>query len=400
MKPFSYLRTGLACAALISLYACGGGGGTATPAADSGTLSLAMTDAPACGYDHVYVTVQKVRVNQSSTAADSDAGWSEIVLNPAARLDLLSLTNGVLSELGQTPLPTGKYTQLRLVLADNGAAAPWANSVVPTGGTTEFALKTPSGQQSGVKANIDIDIAANKMADFVIDFNACKSVVSAGAAGNYLLKPVVTVIPRYISGVQGYVASNLANGSTTVSLQQGGVIVKATVPDSTGLFLLQPVAAGTYTLVVTAPGDTTEIINNVVVATDTVTSVNLSTTPLSLPVSTSGTAAGTVTVTPAPSSIDATVRALQPLAGGSTVEIVDGPVDSITGAYTYALPVAAPMVASYVAGPGLLTFSADAGAAGKYSLEATEPSSGGVVKTAGPVTITSGITVTTNFTFP
>jgi len=396
MKLLRHLRTALVCAALVSLYACGsGGGGTATPA--GGTLSMAMTDAPACGYDHVYVTVQKVRVNQSSTAADSDAGWSEIVLNPAQRLDLLSLTNGVLSELGQTPLPAGKYTQMRLVLADNGAAAPWANSVVPTGGTTEFPLKTPSGQQSGVKANIDIDIAADQMADFVIDFNACKSVVSAGASGNYLLKPVVTVIPRYISGVKGYVAASLANGDTTVSLQQGGQTVKTTVPDSTGLFMLQPVAPGTYTLVVTVPGATTEIIDNVAVATDSVSPVNLSTTPLDLPASASGTVTGAVSVTPAPASIDASVRALQALTGGSTVEIVSGPVDSVTGSYTYALPVAAPMVASYVAGPGALTFSADAGAAGKYQLEA---SSGGVVKSVVPVTVTAGATVTTNFTFP
>src|ERR1700756_4876606 len=76
--------------------------GTTTPTSgDSGTLRLAMTDAPACGYDAVNVTVVKVRVHQSSTATDSDPGWSEVVLSPAKRLDLLSLTNGVLFELGQ-----------------------------------------------------------------------------------------------------------------------------------------------------------------------------------------------------------------------------------------------------------------------------------------------------------
>lgn len=396
MKLLQHLRTGLACVALIALSACGGGGDPGGGIADSGTLRVAMTDAPACGYDSVNVTVQKVRVHQSSSAADGDAGWSEIVLNPARRLDLLSLTNGVLSELGQTPLAAGKYTQLRLVLADNAATAPWANSVVPAGGA-EVPLKTPSGQQSGVKTNIDIDIAANKMADLVLDFNACRSVVRAGASGNYLLNPVVTVIPRFISGVSGYVASSLANGATTVSLQQGGAIVKATVPDSTGRFLLRPVAAGTYTLVVTAPGDATVIVTSVVVTTDTVTAVNLPSAPVNSAASASGTVAGTVTVTPAPSSIDAAVRVLQPLTGGGTVEIVGGPVDGATGKYVHALAVAAPLVASYVAGPGLLTFSADGGAAGKYVLEAR---SGGVVKTAGPVTITSGATVTTNFAFP
>ena len=217
---------------LAGLAACGGGGGGSDitfAGASNGTLRVALTDAPACGYDAVNVTIQKVRVHQSSSASDTASGWSEVVLNPARRVDLLTLTNGVLDELGQTPLPTGKYTQLRLVLADNDSAHPLANSVVPTGGT-ETALKTPSGQQSGVKTNINIDIAANKMADFVLDFDACKSVVVAGNSGQYLLKPVVTVIPRYVSGVTGFVDATLVNGSTSVSLQQGGVVIKATTP--------------------------------------------------------------------------------------------------------------------------------------------------------------------------
>ncbi len=69
----------------------GGGGGTIT---DAGTLKVALTDAPACGYNQINVTVQKVRVHQSATAADGDPGWSEIVLSPPQRIDLLSLTNG------------------------------------------------------------------------------------------------------------------------------------------------------------------------------------------------------------------------------------------------------------------------------------------------------------------
>ena len=129
---------------VTGLKACGGGGdGGASPGvATSGTLRLALTDAPACGFDAVNVTVQKVRVHQSNTASDGDAGWSEVVLNPTRKIKLLNLRNGVLDELGQTPLPTGRYTQMRMVLAENTGNT-LANSVVPTGGT-EVALKTPS----------------------------------------------------------------------------------------------------------------------------------------------------------------------------------------------------------------------------------------------------------------
>ena len=382
------LKLALTTLAVAGLAACGGGGGNS---ADSGTLRLALTDAPSCGYDAVNITVVKVRVHQSSSAGDNDSGWSEIVLNPARRLNLLNLTNGVLDELGQTPLPTGKYTQLRLVLADNGVATPLANSVIPTGGA-EVALRTPSGQQSGVKANINIDVAANKLADFVLDFDACKSVVVAGNSGQYLLKPVVSVIPRYVSGVAGFVdLATLANGNTSMSLQQAGVVIKATTPDSTGKFVLQPVAPGAYTLVMTAPGRTTMVVTNVAVAADTVTSVNASGTALISPASPSGTVTGTAPV-------DALVRALQPLTGGTTIEVAGRYVNSTTGVYSYPLAVNAPLVAPYVPAPGLLLFVSDAAVAGKYTLRASL--TGFADKTSVLATLAAGGTITTNFIFP
>ena len=371
---------------LAGLAACGGGGGSA----DNGSLRLALTDAPTCGYDAVNVTIQKVRVHQSSNAADADSGWSEIVLNPARRVNLVTLTNGVLDELGQTPLPTGKYTQLRLVLADNDSAHPLTNSVLPTGGT-ETPLKTPSGQQSGVKTSINIDIAANKMADFVLDFDVCKSIVAAGNSGQYLLKPVVTVVPRYISGVTGFVDATLVTGGTSLSLQQAGVVIKSTVPGSAGQFLLQPVAPGNYTLVLTAPGRTTAVVTNVAVAAETVTAINASGTALNPPASTSGTVNGKAPV-------NTLVRVLQPLTVGTTVEIAGRYVDGITGDYSYPLVVNAPLVAPYAPAPALLVFTADTAAAGKYMLGASL--TGFADKTTVLGTLTSGATITTNLTFP
>lgn len=379
---------GLATAALV---ACGGGsgdGGTVGPL--NGTLRLALTDAPSCGYDAVNITVQKVRVHQSATAGETDSGWSEVVLAPAKRVNLLTLSNGVLEELGQTPLPTGKYTQLRLVLASNDSAQPLANSVRPTGGV-EVALKTPSGQQSGVKANINIDIAANQMADFVLDFDACKSVVTAGNSGQYLLKPVLTVVPRYVSGVVGYVDTGLVLATTSVSVQQAGVVVKATVPDSTGRFVLQPVAPGSYMLVLTAAGRSTLVVTNVPVGADTVTALNTATTRLAPSLSASGTVNGAATV-------DTLVRATQTVAATTTVEVAGGFVDSVTGNYSFALPVGAPLVAPYLVAPGVLVFGADASAAGKYTLHASL--SGFTEKTQVLGTLNAGATITSNFTFP
>ena len=116
------------------LTACGGGGGGSS--AGNGALRVALTDAPSCGYDHVWVTVEKVRVHQSASAAIPTAVGAELALSPARRIDLLDLTNGVMEELGTTQLAAGHYSQIRLVLASNTGtgASSVANAVQPTGG--------------------------------------------------------------------------------------------------------------------------------------------------------------------------------------------------------------------------------------------------------------------------
>ena len=70
-QPLRAAGAALALAGLAALSACGGGGGSAS---GDGTLRLALTDAPACGFDTVHVTVQKVRVHQSANAGENDAG--------------------------------------------------------------------------------------------------------------------------------------------------------------------------------------------------------------------------------------------------------------------------------------------------------------------------------------
>src|SRR5713101_4173113 len=72
----------------VFVAGCGGDGGGST---QPGTLGVSMTDAPACGFDEVNVTVSKVRVHQSSTADDKAAGWTDITLNHPQKINLLTL---------------------------------------------------------------------------------------------------------------------------------------------------------------------------------------------------------------------------------------------------------------------------------------------------------------------
>lgn len=346
-------------AAATLLAACGGGGSSGT-ASGTGTLRVALTDAPSCGFDEVNVTVQKVRVHQSSTAADSDGGWSEVVLNPAKRVNLLDLTNGVLAELGQTELPAGTYTQLRLQLAANGGTAPYANSVVPTGGS-ETPLDTPSAQQSGLKMNLNLTVAANELADLVLDFDACKSVVTRGASGRYNLKPVVTVLPRVrLDGLvaEGMVAPAIALPTTTVSLQQAGVPVRATVPDANGRFVLYPVPAGTYDLVVSAEGRVTAVMTGVPISDSSRTYATPAGTAIDPPPGTPRNIAGVVSITGSTTIPVATMRALQTVAT-STVERHSTLNDAVTGGYTLKVVAGAPVSTAYSASATTLSFAVD-----------------------------------------
>ena len=101
-------------------------------------------------------------------------------------------------DLGQTELPAGHYTQMRLVLGttvppDSPEGTTLANAIKPTGGD-ETELTAPSGEESGLKMKVDIDVPADTVSHFAIDFDACRSFVKTGS-GQILLKPVLSIKP-------------------------------------------------------------------------------------------------------------------------------------------------------------------------------------------------------------
>ena len=334
-----------ASAATLLLAACGGGGSDAS----SGTLRLALTDAPACGYDHVYVTVDSVKVHQSASAGENDPGWYPITLpSLPKRIDLLELRNGLLEELGQTALPAGHYTQMRLVLSPNSTSVPYANAVIPTG-STQAALTTPSAQQSGLKINVDIDIEAGKLADFVLDFDACKSVVTAGNSGKFNLKPVISVLPRFIDGmaVDGYVANS--SPYTSVSLQLNGVVVRSTVPDPLrqGYFVLPylPISSANYDLVIADPGRGTRVVSAVPVTPMAITHVSAANQAIQL--SNSNAQNLVASATAGNAIADATISVHQSLGTDREIELASRTVDSVNGSASFTLATDPVQLATY-----------------------------------------------------
>ena len=373
-----------------AVVACGGGGGSSPVPQQDGNLRMAITDAPACGFDHVWVSVDKVRVNTNANAQDGDAGWTDLALSPSRRIDLLSLTNGVLEELGTVPLAAGHYTQVRLVLASNtpGSSTP-ANAVQPTGGAVT-ALVTPSGQQSGVKLLANFDVASGQLADMVLDFDACSSVVKAGNSGQYLLKPVVNVVPRTVTAITGSVTTTLTLSSTTVSAQQDGATVRSTTPDASGNFSIPFLAPGTYTLVITSDAHATGVVTSVPAGSTTTV---VSPAPIVLPSSSMADVSGSVLSGTTPVT-DATIRATQALSGGPAIEVARQGVDATAGTFHLRLPQAAPVKAPYSG--SALTFTPDASVAGKYAIESSAAGRATVTK---PADVGTATTATLTFTY-
>jgi hypothetical protein len=252
---------------------------------------------------------------------------------------------------------------------------------VPTGSTKEVSLDTPSAVTSGIKLNNEFDVAAGQKVDLVLDFDACKSVLTKGN-GKYALKPVVKVIPTAINGINGFVAPALTASGVTISAQQNGNIVAATTPNATtGEFSLARLAPGNYDVVVTAADHTASVIGAVPVASTTST-VALSTAaaPITLATGTMASISGVVTMTPPSTTEAAYVAAKQSFAAGPTVTIRYKGADLSTGAYTIdKLPKEAPSYAAYSATlplvfapattvtPGVGKYKVDASATGYTS---------------------------------
>jgi hypothetical protein len=354
-------------ASLFALLVAGCGSGNSAGA--PGTLGVSLTDAPACGFDAVNVTVTKVRVHQSSLATDTDTGWTDITLSPARKINLLNLTNGVLDKLGETPLAAGHYTQLRLVLDPNTGMG-LANSVVPTGGV-ETALVTPSAVQSGIKLVNEFDVLSGQRVDLVLDFDACRSIVQRGN-GSYGLKPVIKVVPFVLNGIDGFVATTLPSSPVMVTAQQNGAVVQSTAPNALGEFFLARLAPGNYDVVLTADSHATAVIAAVpVTSTTSIAILSSSAVPITLPLSATHIVSGTATLNPASPTEVAYVAAKQAIGTApiATVKFVAAD-DLASGAYSLILPVGAPIFGQY-ATPLPIALAAQSGMAGSYTIEAS-----------------------------
>ncbi len=347
-----------AAAASAALLGCGSGDDT-----KPGSIRFALTDAPACGLDQVQVTVDRIRVHRNADAADTAAGWSELRLQPARRIDLLSLANGALVELGSLSLAASRYANFRLVLAANGSGPP-ANSVVVGG--IETALTLPAdASTSGIRVATQVSVDESRVSDLLLDFDACRSVQASGAG--YLLQPVVTAVPRHGVVISGHVEPQMAGA--LVSAQKNGLPQRSTVADGSGLFVLSFLdpAQSPFDVVITASGRATAVVAAVPITSTVGAELSRPEAPIAPPAVTFNTVSGILGPTVARAT--ASIRAVQAIGSTTQAEVAFARVDATSGSFAIGLPAAQPRLATYSTRLPLV-FNAT-GTTGRYTMTAS-----------------------------
>lgn len=198
-------------------------------------LQVRLTDAPA-DYEHVYIDVQEVRINtETEEEMEGEEGWQTLDNVQPGIYDLLELTNGKDTLLGEEILPPSAIRQIRLILGDQ-------NSLVQDG--EEMMLTTPSAQQSGLKLNVNQELEGGFTYTLLLDFDAARSIVKRGNSGKYNLKPVIRAMFEASSGSIAGVVRPLEADASVFAIQ--GEDSVGAIPDSLGNFLIQGLEAGTY----------------------------------------------------------------------------------------------------------------------------------------------------------
>jgi hypothetical protein len=163
----------------------------------AGTMSIMLTDAPG-DFENAIVTIDRIELL-------GDGQDDVILLDDPVTVDLLDLQNEVMVLAGETPVPGGTYSELRLVISEglitveqeDGSVLVYASSdefAQSEGFASDGRLQMPSFGQSGLKIKLPHDEAVVDGDDnaVLIDFKVADSFGhQAGNSGLWVLHPVI-----------------------------------------------------------------------------------------------------------------------------------------------------------------------------------------------------------------
>ena len=206
---------------------CGDG---ATSPAQTGTLTISLTDAPA--------NLEQVNITFSEVSAHIDGEWLTVQGEPRT-VDLLEWNNGRSIALGTAEVPHGEYTQIRLKIDQA--------SVTSEGQTYEATV--PSGARSGLKLVSGFTVGEGTTHELIVDFDARRSIVATGPPSDprrFQLKPTIRVVPRALTGAIRGTLADPAHTPTAYAILGADTVTSAVPDTTTGVFILSFLPAATY----------------------------------------------------------------------------------------------------------------------------------------------------------
>lgn len=223
----------------------------------TGRLALQVTDKP-FPVDFIaeaLVTITRVEVRPASEDENDEGGFL-VVFEEERTLNLLDLRNGRVELLADAELPVGKYDQMRLVVTEG-------QITLNNDDATQFKLKVPSGESSGIKLNFEFEIVEGQELALLLDIDVSRafSAIPSGRIDNistisgFHFLPAVSmrvISVRTAGRITGIVRDNNdpANplGGKMVTAFLGDVEVTSTVTEADGSFTLMGLPRGNYVL--------------------------------------------------------------------------------------------------------------------------------------------------------
>jgi len=190
---------------ILAVLAASGVSCGEAPGTGTGTLELYLSDAPidAENVTGVYITINEIQYH----VGEQWITCEEFVGNQT--YNLLELTGGNFTLLGDLTLPGGHYTQIRFILDITEIGPPPANPrcYIEFADNSTEPLFVPSGNETGYKAIGQYEVPVNGTVVVTADFDVRKAVV---VADFYILKPTIRLV---VNNQAGSIRGSITNAS-------------------------------------------------------------------------------------------------------------------------------------------------------------------------------------------
>lgn len=265
------LRALVGGSAVAALVACGNDSGT------TGQLTVRLTDSPVDIIQSATVWVSSVYL----IGGNDTTGPRYTITSSPQSYDLLTLTDGATAALGSTTIPTGDYTQMRLVV--DSARVTLRSGHTFSDGSSSRTVQTPSANRTGIKVNFSgpVRVAPGETI-LVVDFDVSRNFVFTGPRSNptgVLFKPVLHAVVQDVAASIAGTVSPASARARLYAIQGTDTLRTATADTLTGTYSLRFLPPGDYTVVASATGYQNASRNITLRAAQDTSGVNFTLTP-------------------------------------------------------------------------------------------------------------------------